>query len=229
MSAKPAIIFDLDGVIIHSEPHWVRVSSEFLQRVIPRWTADDQKRILGKSARDVYLLLCSEYGLAMSWEEYVGSYEQLAGEIYGKLSEPVTGALELLAFLDQSHYELAIASSAPRAWIDVVLKRFYIERRFRAVVGAEDVAGRIKPAPDPYLAAAALLSRRPEDCIAIDDSGKGVQSAIAAGMRVVGLALSERKKGELSAAGIVLTSLEEIPVRSFEKWVLALPKPPLLR
>lgn len=229
---KTPIIFDLDGVIVDSERHWRRVSHEFLRALIPSWGEADQRAILGMSATAVFERLRTEYGVELSWEEYLQSYERLAAEIYGQLAEPLPGVLELIAFLSQAGYPLAIASSAPRVWVDLVLERFFLRPKFSAVVTADDVGKLTKPAPEPYLLAAERLRRKPEECLAFEDSPKGITSAKAAGMRCVAIAPAENAPRDVSQADLVLGTFEAVPVRGFEDWVkarVALPKSGELR
>ena len=219
IKVKPAIIFDLDGVILDTESHWKRVSHQFLRDLIPTWSEADQASIFGLSAGAVYERLTKDFGMRLSWEDYLAEYQRLAQTIYGEASQPVPGALELIAFLDQSQYELGLATSAPRAWVQVVLERFYLGPRFRSVVTADDVGKLFKPSPEPYLRAAQGLGRVASECVAIEDSPKGIQSAKSAGLRCLALKREHNEKHDLSQADAVIESLEEIPTRTFGDWL----------
>ncbi|GGS91791.1 hydrolase [Planobispora rosea] len=104
---------------------------------------------------------------------------------------PLPGALRLLDGLGAAGVPIALVSASPRRIVDIVL-RTVGAGRFRLVVAAED-AGRAKPAPDPYLRAAAGLGVEPGDCVAVEDSPTGIAAARTAGCRVV--AVSSHRPG----------------------------------
>src|SRR5207244_8549464 len=99
---------------------------------------------------------------------------------------PEPGVRELIAAARAAGKRLALASSSKRAWIDATLSALALDDVFEAIVAGEEVATG-KPAPDIYLEAARRIGVAPERCIAIEDSPKGVVSANAAGMYVIGL------------------------------------------
>lgn len=182
-----AVIFDMDGVLVDSEVHWTKVESDFLRSVVPSWEAKDQKKLLGMSVKDVHQLLQQEYGLALSYKEYLGHYDALANDIYGVRSNLIPGVQQLIEDLSQNGVALAIASSAPRDWISIVVERFNFGQHFREAVSAEDLAGPSKPDPAIYRLAAQRLGIAPEHCVAIEDADKGIISATSAGMYCVAL------------------------------------------
>ena len=206
-----AVLWDLDGTLLDSEEyHWLSwretMSSlgrpitrpEFLatfglrnDEILPRWlganaTRDAVERVsLEKEA--LYRKLLREGGVT-----------------------PLPGAAEWLSRLHTQGWSQAIASSAPRANVDVVLEVLGFGHYFQAVVSAEDVrAG--KPDPQVFTTAAAKLGARPPDCIVVEDSPMGVEAAHRAGMRCIGVS----RNGRLSAADLAITSLDQLPAGSF--------------
>lgn len=200
------VIFDMDGVIVDSELHWVGIENTFLDELVGGWTDDDQQRILGMSATDIYKLLVSEYGLARSWEDYMAHYRTLAQIIYGERSNLIGSVAEIIQEVNNDGHTVGLASSSPKSWIDIVVDRFSIRDQFRAIVSSEDVGGVGKPAPDIYLHCIELLGHPvATPSIAIEDTDKGIRSAKAAGCYVFGFRNGFNEKQTLAHADEVLT------------------------
>jgi beta-phosphoglucomutase len=123
---------------------------------------------------------------------------------------PLPGVAEWLRRLDESGWRQAVASSAPRLNVEVVLTVLGLERRFGAVVAAEDVAAG-KPAPDVFLAAAARLGVPPARCVVVEDADAGIEAARRAGMRSVGIGVR--------SADLPVTSLDALPPDGFDRLV----------
>jgi beta-phosphoglucomutase len=120
---------------------------------------------------------------------------------------PLPGAAEWLRRLDEAGWRQAVASSAPRLNVDVVLRALGLERRFRALLAAEDVrAG--KPAPDVFLAAASRLGVPAARCVVIEDAEAGIEAARRAGMRSVGIGVR--------SADLAVSSLVELAPDAFD-------------
>ena len=200
------VIFDMDGVIVDSELHWVGIENTFLNDLVGTWTEDDQERILGMSATDIFKLLVSEYGLKRSWEEYMAHYRELAQIIYGERSNLIGSVAEVIRELSSNGHTIGLASSSPRGWIDIVVDRFLIRDQFRAIVSSEDVGGVGKPAPDIYLHCIKSLDHAiAAPPIAIEDTDKGIRSAKAAGCYVFGFRNGFNPKQQLTEADQTLS------------------------
>lgn len=123
--------------------------------------------------------------------------EAVYREMYRGHVLPLPGLVAFLDILRKSEVRIALATAAYRGNIDFTLDELAIRNRFDTLVGSEDVQ-RGKPHPDVYLRAAERLGIEPQYCLAFEDSHSGIQAALAAGMRVVGLATSH-PRGELQA------------------------------
>ncbi len=207
-----AVIFDMDGVIVDSEPHWKEVERVFLRKLIPKWNDELQTQITGMSMYDVHDLLMRDYHIKMHREEFIGYYDSLAGEIYGKHSALIFGADKLIGELFAAQIALAVASSSPESWIDLVLARFGLREFFDVVVSAEHLDGRGKPFPDIYQKAAKLLGIPPQQCLAIEDTEKGVSAAKRAGIKCIGLRNGFNEHQDLREADFVIGSFAELSV-----------------
>ncbi len=200
-----AVVFDMDGVIVDSESHWAAQEHDFFRAVIPQWRAEDHERLVGLGVEDVYALLAREFGLKMPKADFLFRADDVARKVYMEKVVVAEGFRELLADVRRRRLATAIASSSPRRWIDLVVGRFHLAPHFEAVVSADDVGGRTKPAPDIYLEAVRRLSRAPSECLAIEDSNVGVRAAKAAGLTCAALRTAHNADQDLSLADFELT------------------------
>jgi HAD superfamily hydrolase (TIGR01509 family) len=177
-----AVLFDLDGLMIDSEPLWLEAETAIMARLGADWTEKDQAALLGGSLeRSVRYLLAKATRHAPP--ELVG--EWLMSDIIERVRRggvPLQpGARELLAAVRQAGPPTALVTSSERGFMDAVLASTGM--RFDVLVCAEDVTA-TKPDPEPYLLAAKLVGVHPGDCFVLEDSPNGVASAEAAGCRV---------------------------------------------
>lgn len=175
-----AVIFDLDGLLIDSEPIWARVEARFLERRGLHYDQEIARQYLGRRVIDLIGDFQRDFGIRGEPEallqEWVDDYLQLTAQ--GIPLRP--GAQEAVQELS-SRYRLAIASSSPLHLIRRVVKLFHWEDYLTAVQSGDQVKHG-KPAPDIFLAAAAQLGVGPARCLVLEDSLAGVSAAKAAGM-----------------------------------------------
>ena len=181
--ALQAILFDMDGLLIDSEPLWFEVESEVMAHLGGRWDAADQQLLVGGSLERTVDHLLARATRAATREE-VGRW--LVDGMTALLRERgvlvLPGARELLAEVTDAGLPSALVTSSERQIMEAVIPK--IGMNFGATVCAEDVRDG-KPAPEPYLRAAALLGVDPACCVALEDSPNGVAAAEAAGCMVV--------------------------------------------
>ncbi len=205
-----SFIFDMDGVIVDSELHWKSLEGYFLQSLIPAWTSPDQDRIIGLSVHDFYKLLTSDYGLRHDKEEFLALYHGMAREIYVEKASLIEGFLDVLSWLREKQIRIALASSSPRPWIEMVLDKFNLHAAFEVVVSADELKGKGKPSPAIYLLTAQKLGVQPERCVVIEDSEKGVLSSRSAGMFCIGFRNGFNEEQDLSAADLLITGFHQL-------------------
>jgi beta-phosphoglucomutase len=182
-----ALIFDLDGVIIDSMPLHTEAWRVYLDSLgIAATAADIEHRMHGRRNDDIVGDFIAP-GLAPGVIfEHGAAKERLYREMMRDQLDRYLVA-GIADFLDRSRgIPLGVASNAEPANIDLILDGAGLRHHFQAIVNGEQVA-RPKPFPDVYLRAAELLAVPPADCIVFEDSPVGIQAAVAAGMRVVGV------------------------------------------
>jgi HAD superfamily hydrolase (TIGR01509 family) len=205
-----AIVFDLDGVLIDSEPVWDRARRAVVKETGGRWRANATREMMGLSAPEWSAYLHDELSVALPPKEID---ERVIDHLLGsyKMGLPLLpGAVEAVRRL-AAVWRLGLASSANRAVIDAVLAASGLTRCFAVTVSGEEVAHG-KPAPDVYLAATERLGVDPGRCAAVEDSSNGLRSAAAAGMAVI--AVPNRTfpptSDALGLASLTVDSLDEL-------------------
>ena len=204
-----AVIFDMDGVIVDSEIHWKTTEGFFLQSLIPGWSVKDQDRIIGLGVLDVYKLLVDSYHLQKTKEQFLEIYLEMANDIYGQKVSLIEGFTELLTALNTNKIPVALASSSPTSWINIMLERFGLRSSFQVVVSADELTGQSKPSPAIYLLTATRLDVPPDRCVAIEDSKNGVLSAKKANMFCVGFRNGFNHEQDLSQADMIIHHFAE--------------------
>jgi HAD superfamily hydrolase (TIGR01509 family) len=205
-----AVVFDLDGVLIDSEPVWERVRRAVVAEYGGQWLPDTQQRLMGMSTGEWATYLSKDLGMGLPPDDVAALVIERMATNYADHLPLLPGALDAVRAIAE-RWPLGLASSSPPLLIDTVLLAAELQPLFAAVLSSEAVE-RGKPAPDVYLAVADLLGIAPQRCAAIEDSSNGLRSAAAAGMRVIAVPHPRYPPDAdaLAAAGAVLTSLAEL-------------------
>jgi HAD superfamily hydrolase (TIGR01509 family) len=178
-----AVLWDMDGTLVDSEPFWIDAELALARRHGGTWSAEDGLLLVGSDLLEAGAVMRDRMGIALRPAQIV---EELLDDVTARMRREVPwrpGARELLADLGAAGVPCALVTMSWRRFVAPVLAALPAGT-FAAVVTGDAVA-RPKPHPDPYLAAAAALGVRPEDCVAIEDSDRGATSAERAGCRVL--------------------------------------------
>ena len=205
-----AVIFDLDGVLLDSEHMWDEVREALATERGGRWHERAQADMMGMSSREWSQYMHDVIGLSEPPDEISAEVVERLLARYESSLPLIDGAVDAVSRLSHE-FRLAVASSSNRPVIDTVLRVAGLQELFEATVSSEEVP-RGKPAPDVYLEAARRLRLGPPGCAAVEDSGNGIRSARAAGMRVLAIPNRRYPPGPdaLADADVVLGSLEEL-------------------
>jgi len=198
-------IFDMDGVVIDSNPYHKIAWESFLDG--QGYPYDDQtfdQMLSGRTGPTSLKLLFGDDLPEDLLEEYL---EKVDGKYQGILREqekaiPIAGVHNFIARIKNEGHRLALATSAPPLNIEMGLEKLEMTETFEIIIGKVDVSHG-KPHPEVYLKAVGKLGIPKENCIVFEDSKAGIQSALAAGLPVVGIA-SAHSKEELLDEGVSL-------------------------
>jgi HAD superfamily hydrolase (TIGR01509 family) len=180
-----AVIFDLDGTLVDSEPNYYEAGRQVLAGLgVADYTWSDHERFVGISTLETVAVWKEQYGLGPSVEELFATKNR----IYLDLARAATPAYpEMVKFVELLATEgvpMAVASGSTPEAIEAVLAGTGLDAHLRTTVSADEVA-RGKPAPDVFLEAARRLGAAPADCVVLEDAAPGAAAAHAAGMRCV--------------------------------------------
>ena len=203
-------MFDVDGVLIDSEPVWERVRRKFVADRGGRWPDDAQDRMMGMSTAEWSAYMSEDFGLRIAPREVAQLVIAAMTAEYQAHLPLLPGAVDAVRALS-ARWRLGVASSAPKSLIEAVLDASGLRSAFAAAVSSEEVA-RGKPAPDVYLEAAARLGVPPAAGAAVEDSSNGLRAAAAAGLAVIAVPRPEYPPAAdaIQRARVVLDSLTEL-------------------
>lgn len=204
-----AVLFDMDGLLVDSEPHALATWREVMAR---RGVQLDQATIdamLGLRLANTSRMLLDRFNLpgdpeALGAEKSRLQLERLDGNV-----PAMPGVVDLIDAVDARGLKRALASSGTRRYIEAVLRSVGLAARFTTVVTGDDVSNG-KPAPDAFLLAARRLNVSAEACLVLEDAPNGVAAAKAAGMRCVAIPNRFTQSLDLSAADHILPSLQAV-------------------
>lgn len=184
---RPAVIFDMDGVIIDSEPLHSRLETQIFDELGITVSPDEHQSYLGTNSTQMFTEIKERHHLPQSVPALVENERRRFLELLTTQGVPlISGIHPLLHRLAAAGFKLALASSAPHEQIDAVMKIGALAPFFPVRVSGDDVP-MSKPHPEIFLRAAAALRARPEHCWVIEDSEAGVLAAERAGMRSIAL------------------------------------------
>jgi beta-phosphoglucomutase len=203
MNKEIAVIFDMDGVICHTNPYHSLAFREFFSaRNLAPTDEEFAQHMFGKSNS---YILTHFLKRPVTGEEFLQMEEEKEGlfrKIYEPHIEPILGLVEFISDLKNNGVKLGVATSAPRANLDLILGKVPLRRHFGSILASEDVK-RHKPDPEVYLNSAINLGLSPQQCLVFEDSFSGVSAALNAGMRVAGV-LSSHTKEELPSCDLYI-------------------------
>lgn len=207
----PAVIFDMDGVIIDSEPLYFRVEQELFQSLGIDISQEFHSNLVGLSMRRIWQMIKQQNNLPQSIAELMEIHHRLMIDLIRNSPglETMPGLLPLLEDLQENQIKCAIASSSSRELIGEILSRLDIIRYFQVIVGGDEMA-ESKPDPTIFLSAARQLGKKPDQCLVIEDSRNGLLAAHSAGMCCVGLKNPNSGSQNLQEADLIITGLSQL-------------------
>ncbi|WP_369208486.1 HAD family hydrolase [Streptomyces sp. PU-14G] len=186
-SARPAVVFDLDGTLVDSEPHYYEAGRQLLAaHGVRGFTWEEHSRFIGVGTRETLETLRRVHGLTTPVDELLTEKNRLYLQLARSGTEVFCEMRKLVERLHSAGIPLAVASGSSRTAIDAVLGATSLDALLPLRVSAEEVAHG-KPEPDVFLEAARRLGVEPADCVVLEDAVPGAEAAHRAGMRCIAI------------------------------------------
>ena len=203
-----AVIFDMDGVIVDSEPLHQLVEREMVESFGGNLPIESHQKFVGTTDHYMWTYFKEELKLDMEVEEIL---ELKKSKFIKRIDEIklVDYILDLILLLKKGGYKTALASSNNKKTVYLILEKFNLIDKFDFIVTGTEVE-KGKPNPEIFLKAAESLNVRPESCVVIEDTKNGVKAATRANMKSIGYLDRENSIQDLSGANKVVFSLKEI-------------------
>jgi len=215
-----AVIFDLDGLLVDSEPVWFKARKDFMNKFGLEWTKEDHKIQMGVS---------TEFWANYTFEKIDSraTHETIVEGILGRMIsfyeegevETLPGADEALSYCSDN-FIVGLASGSPLRLINAAIKGKGWEKYFKEIVSSDEVE-KGKPAPDTFLEIYKRLDIMPDKTVVIEDSGGGILSGFNSGAKVIAVPNAEMMPSDdiLAKASVHLKSLKDVPeaIVKFEK------------
>ncbi len=185
-----AVLFDMDGVICHTNPyHSQAFRAFFAKRNLAPTDQEFADHMFGKSNSYILSHFLRREVSGQEFDDMENEKEGLFRKLYAPHVEPVHGFMTFLKALKERGIKTAVATSAPRANLDLIISRLNLTSAMQSFMASEDVEHH-KPDPEVYLKSARRIGMSPERCVVFEDSYSGVSAARNAGMKVVGVLTS---------------------------------------
>lgn len=204
-----AVLFDMDGVICHTNPHHFKAFEIFFDKhQIPYTAKEFEDHMYGKHNSHIMTYF---FKRPIHGEELIqleNEKEQLFRDLYKDKVETIPHYLDFLADLKSNNFKTAVCTSAPRANMDLIIDQLDIRHKMESLKGSEDVILH-KPHPEVYLNSADKLGVHPDNCVVFEDSFSGITAGLNAGMKVVAV-LSSHTKEQLPKCSFYINDYSEI-------------------
>ncbi len=205
MSKDKAVIFDMDGVLIDSEPVYLVMNRKMFSEFGIEMDDENYKTLVGLPSLPMWKMLKEKYKLTNEVSEFIALEKKRMNEVLGSelLSKPIEGVTNFLESLKDREFKLSVASSSAKENVTFVLNRLDLNKYFDFVISGEEVRNG-KPAPDIFLEAARKLETYAEKCFVIEDSTNGIRAAKSAGMYGIGFTNQNTNEQDLSGADLII-------------------------
>lgn len=208
LSRIKAVIFDMDGLMIDSERLYIESEEDMARKRSRVLTEDTIARMMGHKPIESMTIFKKDLGLEESAEALLAERDEMMRAKFKNDLVSMPGLFDLLSHID-GRCRAAIATGAPREFLDLTLDGLKIRDRFEVLVSADEVR-RGKPDPEIYELAVKRLGLSADECLVLEDSSNGVRSAHAAGCFTIAVPSSYTKHQDFSLARGICASLSEV-------------------
>ena len=210
MAGYKGILFDMDGVLVDSEPLFHKAVNVMVERcgAAPITEEENNRYLLGTTVEETWIRVKELRDVPQTPAELLAGYNEVVKEVLRSDLTPRPGVRDLIAEAQRRGLPIAVASSSLREWVDLKLSVIGLTDAFPVKLGGDDIENG-KPAPDIYVKAARLIGLQATECIAIEDSPIGLAAASASGAYTICTLTDSTRHLDLSAADVIIENLEE--------------------
>ncbi|WP_449352853.1 HAD family hydrolase [Streptomyces shaanxiensis] len=217
-----AVIFDLDGTLVDSEPNYYEAGRQVLaEHGVPDFSWADHERYVGISTQETVARWKARYGLRASVPELLAAKNRRYLELARGGTRVYPEMRKFVELLAGEGVPMSVASGSSPEAIEAILAGTGLDVHLRTTVSADEVAHG-KPAPDVFLEAARRLGAVPADCVVLEDAAPGAAAAHAAGMRCIAIpyVAAQADAPEFARAALLLRGgQEEFTARAAFEWL----------
>jgi len=210
-----AIIYDLDDLMVNSNPLHTEASDKVLQKYgvsQKKLPEHIRAKFIGMRVSDILKNLIDYFQLGVNLEDLREKRSAIFLELVRKKLQVMPGLFQSLKLFRQNKFKIALASSGTKKYINIVLEKFKVADYFDVIVSGDDVK-RGKPSPETYFIAVKKLSIRPSQAVVLEDATNGIAAAKAAGCFCIAVKNSHTPKQDLTKADLILDSLTDLSLR----------------
>jgi HAD superfamily hydrolase (TIGR01509 family) len=203
------VIFDMDGVIIDSEPIHFRIEAQLFEELGISVSLEEHYSYVGTSSRNMWKTIVKKNNLIVDIEELTQKNKSLYIQYLAETTnlKPIPGIAALIKELHRENFKLVLASSSSMEVINTVLFKLNLVDFFKTRVSGDELLYS-KPDPEIFLKSAKLANSQPKECLVIEDAENGVIAAKVAGMKCIGYSNSGVQN--LKGADLIIQSFKEI-------------------
>jgi HAD superfamily hydrolase (TIGR01549 family) len=206
-----AVIFDMDGVIIDSEPLHYQVDDLIFRELEISISYEERKSFVGIDNRRMWGWIKDNYNLKKSVDELIALSDRTRNSFFRGLDDlkPIHGAIDLIGELNNRGVKTALASSSSMELIEIILNRLGIIDNFNPVISG-DLVKKGKPEPDIFLLTLERIKEEKENCVVIEDSANGVNAAKSAGIFCIAYRNPHSREQDLGNADVIIDDFSDM-------------------